>query len=162
GLSFEQFSSDYKHKFSVYTSVQTAKRESYYGGGGRILEEGDVLTPEDVLAINAYGDSDDFSVVGGVQYSYEFNEKFLLLSGAEYQFNEGIDRMPGYGRRIDQELGTVGRYAKLESKPTEEMTFLVGARYDSVNIDGRHDLDVESFEDNKSLNVFVPRVTSMY
>lgn len=162
GLSFEQFSSDYKHKFSVYTSAQTAKRESYYGGGGRILEEGDVLTPEDVLAINAYGDSDDFSVVGGVQYSYEFNEKFLLLSGAEYQFNEVKDRMPGYGRLIDQEVGTLGIYSQLEIKPTEEMTFLVGARYDNVNINGRHDLDVESFEDKKSLNVFVPRVTAMY
>lgn len=162
GLSFEQYSSDYKHKFSAYTSAQTAKRESYYGGGGRILQEDDILTPEDIMAINAYGNSEDLSVVGGVQHSYEFNEKLLLLSGSEYQFNDVQDRMPGYGRLIDQKVGTLGIYSQLEIKPTEEMTFLVGARYDNVNINGRHDLDVESFEDKKSLNVFVPRVTAMY
>lgn len=162
GLSFEQFSSDYKHKFSIYTSAQTAKRESYYGGGGRILEEGDVLTPEDILAINAYGNSEDLSVVGGLQYSYEFNEKFLLLSGSEYQMNEVQDRMSGYNRIIDQKVGTLGIYSQLEIKPTEKMTFLVGARYDNVNINGMYDLDVESFQDRKNLNVFVPRLTAMY
>lgn len=162
GLSFEQFSSDYKHKFSVYTSAQTAKRESYYGGGGRILEEGDILTPEDILAINSYGNSRDLSVVGGLQHSYEFNEKFLLLSGSEYQMNDVEDRMPGYNRFIDQKVGTLGVYSQLEIKPTEKMTFLVGARYDNVNIKGTYDLDVETFEDKKNLNVFVPRLTAMY
>lgn len=162
GLSFEKYSSDYKHKFSVYTSAQTAKRESYYGGGGRILEEGDELTPEDVLAINAYGSSDDLSVVGGLQYSYEFNEKFLLLSGSEYQMNDVQDRMPGYNRLIDQKVGTLGIYSQLEIKPTEKLTFLAGARYDNVTINGIYDLDIESFEDKKNLNVFVPRLTAMY
>lgn len=162
GLSFEKYSSDYKHKFSVYTSAQRAKRESYYGGGGRILEEGDELTPEDVLAINAYGSSDDLSVVGGLQYSYEFNEKFLLLSGSEYQMNDVQDRMPGYNRLIDQKVGTLGIYSQLEIKPTEKLTFLAGARYDNVTINGIYDLDIESFEDKKNLNVFVPRLTAMY
>ncbi len=162
GLSFEKFSSDYKHKFSIYTSAQTAKRESYYGGGGRILQEGDVLTPEDILAINAYGNSKDLSLVGGLQYSYEFNDKFLLLSGSEYQMNDVEDRMPGYNRVIDQQVGTLGIYSQLEIKPTEKMTFLVGARYDNVNIKGTYDLDVESFEDKKNISVFVPRITAMY
>lgn len=162
GLSFEKFSSDFKHKFSVYTSAQTAKRNSYYGGGGRILQDGDELTEDDILAINAYGNSEDLSIVGGVQHSYEFNEKLLLLSGSEYQFNDVQDRMPGYGRLIDQKVGTLGIYSQLEIKPTEKMTFLVGARYDNVNIKGTYDLDVESFEDKKNLNVFVPRLTAMY
>lgn len=162
GLSFEQYSSNYKHKFSVYTSAQTAKRNSYYGGGGRILQEDDILTPEDIMAINAYGNSEDLSIVGGVQHSYEFNEKLLLLSGSEYQFNDVQDRMPGYGRLIDQKVGTLGIYSQLEIKPTEKMTFLVGARYDNVNIKGTYDLDVESFEDKKNLNVFIPRLTAMY
>lgn len=162
GLSFEKYSSDYKHKFSAYTSAQTAKRESYYGGGGRILQEGDVLTPEDILAINAYGNSRDLSLVGGLQYSYEFNDKFLLLSGSEYQMNDVEDRMPGYNRLIDQKVGTLGVYSQLEIKPNEKMTFLLGARYDNVNIKGTYDLDVESFEDKKNISVFVPRITAMY
>src|SRR5690554_2778245 len=162
GLSFEKYSVDYKHKFSVYTSAQTAKRESYYGGGGRIFQEGDMLTPEDILAINAYGNSKDLSVVGGLQYSYEFNKKLLLLSGSEYQTNDVEDRMSGYNRLIDQKVRTLGIYSQLEIKPTDKMTFLVGARFDNVNINGTYDLDVESFEDKKNLNVFVPRLTAMY
>jgi len=162
GISFEQFSSDLKHKFSIYGSAQGTNRNSYYGGGGSILEEGDVLTEEDVLAINAYGKSDDLSVVGGLQYSYEFNEKLLLLAGSEYQINSVEDRMPGYNRLIDQDAQTIGAYAQLEIKPTEKWTFLVGGRYDNVNIDGLYDLDVESFKDKKSLDVFEPRVTAMY
>lgn len=162
GLSYEKYSSDYKHKYSAYISAQTAKRESYYGGGGRVLQEGDELTPEDILAINAYGNSKDLSVAGGLQYSYEFNEKFLLLSGSEYQINDVEDRMPGYNRLIEQKVGTLGLYSQLEIKPSDKMTFLVGARYDNVNINGTYDLDVESFKDKKNLNVFVPRFTAMY
>lgn len=162
GLSFEKYSQDYKQKYSVYTSAQTANRESYYGGGGRILEDDDILTPDDIIAINAYGNSKDLSVVGGVQHSYEFNKKFLLLSGSEYQMNDVQDRMPGYNRLIDQKAGTLGIYSQLEIRPTDRMTFLAGARYDNVTIKGVYDLDVESLEDKKSINVFVPRLTAMY
>ncbi len=161
-LSFEKFSNDYKQKFSIYTSAQTADRKSYYGGGGRILSEDDILTEDDILAINAYGRSEDLSLVGGTQYSYEFNEKFLLLSGAEYQYNHVKDKMPGYSRLIDQEVTTLGIYSQLEIKPTDKLTFLAGARYDNVTIEGTYDFDVESSEDNKTLNVFVPRITAMY
>src|SRR5690606_21549427 len=104
--------------------AQSANRDSYYGGGGRILEEGEVLTPEDILAINAYGNSKDISLVGGLQHSYEFNEKFLLLSGSEYQMNDVQDKMPGYNRIIEQKVGTLGVYSQLEYKPTEKFTFL--------------------------------------
>ena len=161
-LSFEQYSKDLRQKFSIYTSVQTAKRESYYGSGGRILEVGDELTENDILAINAYGNSDDLSIVGGLQYSNEFNDKFLLLSGAEYKSNDVNDEMPGYGRLIDQKVGTLGIYSQLEIKPTEKLTFLVGARYDNIDIKAMNSLDIESFNDKKNLNVFVPRITAMY
>src|SRR5690606_23031742 len=162
GASFEKYSSDFKHKYSLYTSAQKAERNSYYGGGGRILQEGEELTPEDILALNAYGNSDDISVVGGLQYSYEFNEKFLILSGSEYQFNDVQDRMPGYNRLIDQQVGTLGIYSQLEIKPTQKFTILAGGRFDNVKIDGLYDLDVESFEDYKNLSVFVPRISFMY
>lgn len=162
GVSFEKYSSDFKHKYSLYTSTQKAERNSYYGGGGRILQPGEELTPEDILALNAYGNSDDIVVVGGLQYSYEFNEKFLILSGSEYQFNDVQDRMPGYNRLIDQQVGTLGIYSQLEIKPTQKFTILAGGRFDNVNINGLYDLDVESFEDNKKLSVFVPRISLMY
>jgi len=162
GISYEQFSEDLKHKFSVYGSVQSTGRDSYYGGGGSVLEEGDVLTEDDILALNAYGKSDDLSVVGGLQYSYEFSEKLLLISGSEYQRNDVKDETPGYNRLVDQKVGTLGVYSQLEIKPTNKWTFLVGARYDNNDIDGVYNLDVESFKDKKSIGVFVPRVTAMY
>jgi outer membrane receptor for ferrienterochelin and colicins len=161
-ISYEQYSRDYKHKISVYGSAQIVNRDSYYGGGGRVIEEGDTLTEDDILAINAYGTSKDISVVGGLQYNYEISPKLNLTSGVEYVFNEVTDEMPGYGRAIDQRVGTLGTYAQLEIKPIEKLTLLLGGRLDNVNIDGLYNLEDERYESNKTLNVLVPRLSAMY
>ncbi|MCH8490839.1 MAG: TonB-dependent receptor, partial [Oceanicaulis sp.] len=130
-ISYEQYSKNYKHKFSAYGSLQHVNRNSYYGGGGRVIQEGDTLTEDDILAINAYGTSKDISVVGGLQYNYEISKKFMLTSGMEYIYNDVTDEMPGYGRAIDQQVGTLGTYAQLEIKPTDKLTFLLGGRFDN-------------------------------
>ncbi len=161
-LSFEQYSKDYKHKFALYSSAQFVNRDSYYGGGGRVLTPEDTITPEDILAINAYGKSNDVSLVNGLQYAYEMNKKVLLTLGSEYQYNDVLDEMPGYGREIDQQVGTLGNYGQIEWKPNEKITLLGGGRYDLVNIKGRYDLQEEAFEEQKTLNVFVPRLSMMY
>lgn len=162
-ISFEQYSVDLKHKFSVYGSAQFVKRDSYYGAGGRVLTENDtILTPDDITAINAYGKSKDVSTVGGLQYNYEINQKFNLTTGAEYQYNDVVDEMPGYNRLIDQQVSTIGTYAQLEIKPIEKLTFLVGGRYDYIDIEGVYELDTENLEDSNSFDVFVPRVSAMY
>ncbi len=163
GFSFEQYSNDYKHKFSVYSSIQDTKRKSYYGGGGRVLEKpGEALTQSDIDALNAYGRSKDLSSASGLQYSYDINEMFTLSAGAEYQYNEVNDKMPGYNRSIDQTVNTLGSYAQLEIKPIEPLTLLVGGRYDRVAIDGEYKFDKENLETDKTLNVFVPRASVMY
>lgn len=161
-ISFEQYSKDLKHKFSVYGSVQSVDRESYYGGGGRVLGEGDVFNEDDLAALNAYGTSRDISGVGGVQYNYEINDKIMLTTGMEYTYNDVRDEMPGYGRVIDQQVGTLGSYAQLEIKPMERLTLLLGGRYDNVVIDGIYDLAEEKFESERTLNVLVPRLSAMY
>jgi len=161
-LSFEQTSSDLKHNFSVFTSAQTAQRDSYYGGGGRILQPGDELLEEDIAAINAYGNSKDIAFVAGGNYGYEFNENYNILAGFDYNFNQVEDKMPGYNRLINQKVGTLGFYGQLEMKPVDKFTFLVGARFDQVKIDGLYDFDIETSRDDKSLNAFVPRITAMY
>ncbi|WP_177763199.1 TonB-dependent receptor [Flavobacterium sp. I3-2] len=161
-ISFEQASADLKHKFSVFSSAQTANRDSYYGGGGRILEIGDQLTEQDITAINAYGNSNDISIVTGANYGYEINNKYNILAGVDYNFNQVEDKMPGYNRSIDQKVGTLGFYGQIEMMPLEKFTFLVGARYDYVNINGRYDFDIEKSDDQKTLNAFVPRITAMY
>jgi len=160
--SYEHLSKSLKHKISVYGSMQAVDRDSYYGGGGRVIEEGDTLTPDDILAINAYGTSRDISLVGGMQYNYEANKKLLFILGSEYIFNDVQDEMPGYSRLIDQTVGTIGNYAQVEYKPFQKLTLLAGARFDHVDISGNYDLGTERFENDRNLSVVVPRLSAMY
>lgn len=146
----------------MYGSLQHVERASYYGGGGRVIGEAGVLTPDDVLAINAYGNSEDVSTVSGFQYNYFVNQMFTLTAGSEFIYNNVIDEMPGYGRIIDQQVGTWGTFAELEITPVEKLTFLIGGRFDQLNINGSYDLEGENFDNYENLNVFVPRISAMY
>jgi len=161
-LSYEHFSKDYKHKVSLYTSATHVNRQSYYGGGGRVLRPQDTLTAADLIAINAYGQSEDISLVGGAQYAYEITDAWMLTAGGEYQYNDVLDEMPGYNRQIDQQVSTLGTYAQLQWQPTEKWSFLLGGRYDHLNIDGLYALDQETFTNERDFGVFVPRATAMY
>lgn len=160
-LSYELFFDDYRHKLSLYSSAQKTSRDSYYGGGGRVLQPGDSLTASDVLAINAYGASEDVSTVGGIRHSFKVNAKMDLYAGTEFQYNSVTDRMPGYGRQIDQDVGVWGSFAQVELRPLERISFLVGGRYDLVNIDGLYNFEGESFINDQSLGAFVPRAALM-
>jgi outer membrane receptor for ferrienterochelin and colicins len=161
-ISYERFSRNLKHKWSVYSSITQVERQSYYGGGGRVLGPDDPFTADDLLAINAYGESGDISLTNGLQYAYEFSDAWLLTAGAEFQFNEVLDEMPGYHRQIDQRVSTLGSYGQLEWKPADRWSFLLGARYDQSRIRGVYELDVERFTNDRDFGVFVPRLTAMY
>jgi len=161
-ISYEQYSKNLNHKISLYGSMQAVDRDSYYGGGGRLLTLDDEFTEDDILAINAYGVSEDISIVGGLQYFYKFNNDMNITAGSEYQYNDVKDRMPGYERLIDQQVGTIGTYAQLELKPIEKLTLLLGGRYDRVTINGLYDLKDETFLNERNLDVFVPRISAMY
>ncbi|MEM9052205.1 MAG: TonB-dependent receptor [Bacteroidota bacterium] len=169
-LSYELFFDDYRQKISLYASGQQTDRGSYYGGGGRVLQFGDSLTESDILAINAYGTSEDVSLVGGARYTFEFNSKMQLYAGSEFQYNSVTDLMPGYGRSILQDVGVWGSFAQLELRPMEKLSVIAGGRFDLVNIDG--DYNFASAESNASVNdqyvneeqlgVFVSRASVMY
>ena len=161
-ISFEQYSKDKKHKYSLYGSAQKVERDSYYGAGGRILTDRDTLTHSDILALNAYGRAEDISVVGGLQYNYEIHKNILLTAGTEYTFNDVQDEMPGYGRKIDQQVGTSGTYAQFEIHPFDRFTLLLGGRYDRIHINGVYDLAEDQFNDSKTLNVMVPRISALF
>lgn len=162
-ISFEQYSEDFKHKFSVYGSGQWVERQSYYGAGGRILGPADTLiTQDDILAINAYGRSRDYSMVGGLQYVFDINPQWMLTAGVEYTYNDVRDAMPGYGRFIDQQVGVMGNYAQLQYKPAERWTILAGGRLDVLDIQGVYDLADERFENSERFAAFVPRLSAMY
>lgn len=161
-LSYEQFLPNKRHKFSLYAALQSTQRDSYYGAGGRVIPAGEAFTEDDLIALNAYGNSQDLSLTQGLQYSFEISEIYSLIAGSEYQFNRVKDRMPGYRRAITQQVATLGSYAQLEIRPSERLSFLLSGRYDYLNIEGQYDLEAENLENNRKIGVFVPRITMMY
>lgn len=161
-FSYDFRSQNEKHSLLTYGSLQHVNRSSYYGGGGRVIAEGDTLTPEDVLALNAYGFSTDLSAVCGAQYNYDINPVFSMTLGSEYTLNDVLDEMPGYQRLIDQHISTWGNFAELQIKPIKKLTFLFGGRFDQLSIEGKYDLAEKPFSNNQTINVFIPRVSAMY
>lgn len=156
GLTYDQYSKDYKQKFSLYGSAQGTVRESYYGGlaGGRTLQ--DSLT-----AANAYGHTDDFSLVAGAQYTKNF-ENDVITTGIEHQHYNTTDKIPGYNRVVDQLSNSLGVYAQYEWKPIKAFTALIGARFDYIDVTGFYSLKQFSRRSDVSTSSFSPRLTLLY
>jgi outer membrane receptor for ferrienterochelin and colicins len=161
-LSYEKFSANLKHKWSFYASGQRIERNSYYGGGGRILSPSDSLLPSDVLAINAYGNTQDFTAVSGLQYFFEPSRYFRWLLGGEYQYNGVQDQMPGYKRAISQSAATAGAFTQLQYRPLEKLTLAAGARLDITYLKGNYNFEAASFKTTLALIIPVPKLSVMY
>lgn len=161
-LSLEHHSADYRHRFAVYGASQWIDRGSYYGQGGRVLAAGDSLTEADLSALNAYGEADDLSLSVGWQYAFDLSEHVQITAGMEGQSQEVVDRMPGYRRSIEQSVYTLGHYLQAQLKPSEQLTLLAGGRFDLLQIDGSSQLGDFTGENQRRLQVFVPRLTALY
>lgn len=122
GVSFDGSTSDRKHRYSVYASLQNTDRKSYYGGG---------KDP------NAYGTTHDLTAVTGAQYSYNCPKMFFmpaeLTLGAEYSFDGLSDRSKGYDIHTDQKVHIVSGYLQNEWK-TARWGFLIGGRIDKHSL----------------------------
>ncbi|KAB1064527.1 TonB-dependent receptor [Salibacter halophilus] len=162
GLSYERFSKSYEHKISIYGSGQLTNRDSYYGAGGRVIGNNDTLTESDLLAINAYGNSNDIAAVGGAQYTFDPNDQWMIIAGSEYQYNNVEDNMPGYNREINQTVGTIGNYGQIQYNPISKLAILAGARYDIININGDYNFNGYLLDNTENLNVLVPRLSVKY
>lgn len=157
GVTYDLWARDYQDNFSIYSSLQTTKRESYYGGlgGGRTAEDS-------LLAINAYGTTDDLALVAGIQYIRYIGNSDVLTVGIENQLSDTRDEIAGYNRLVDQRVNTLGFFGQYEWQVTDRFTALLGARYDASNVDGRYRVgDVNSASDVQ-IGVFSPRVTLLY
>ena len=122
GVSFDQFWDEYKHKLSVFGSVQHTDRDSYYGA------------QRDTAA---YGKTTDLTWVAGAMYVGNY-ERFLFApstftSGMEYQHNALHDRMLGYGRDMQQDVRIASAFVQNEWK-LSEFTLLAGGRMDKHNL----------------------------
>lgn len=122
GLKFDLYSSDYKHRLSVFTSAQNTDRDSYYGTG------------QDP---NAYGKTTDLTFMAGTQYSYSFDKLLFmpsdLTAGLEYNYDHLNDEMVGYNRYTDQKVYIESLFLQNEWK-NKKWSFLIGARMDKHNM----------------------------
>jgi outer membrane receptor for ferrienterochelin and colicins len=122
GVKYDIFSKNYKHKVNLFTSAQYIERSSYYGA---------------MFDLNAYGKTDDLSVVSGIQYTYSIDTLFFmpatLTVGAEYSFNNLNDQALGYNRLLKQNIDTKSAYIQNEWK-NRALSLLIGTRVDKHNL----------------------------
>jgi len=122
GISYDLFLNEYKHKISVYSSVQHIDRNSYYGAQRN----------ED-----AYGKTKDLTFVAGGMYVGHFDKILFapstLTLGTEYQNNSMHDVMLGYNRDMKQDIRIAGGFFQNEWN-VNKVTLLVGARLDKHNL----------------------------
>lgn len=122
GLTYDVFFNEYKHKLSVYGSVQHTDRNSYYGAG---------------KALNAYGKTNDLTAVGGAMYVGNFDKVLFspatFTGGLEYQYNYLHDIMTGYNRDLKQDVKVASAYAQNEWK-MDKFILLAGFRLDKHNL----------------------------
>lgn len=161
-LAWEYRNPNQKERFSVYSSLRHISRASYYGAGGRVLTPLDTLTPTDFLAMNAYGNTADWSLAQGFQWNRTLNASWRLVAGAEWQWMKVKDEMLGYQRIIDQQSSNLGQYAQLQWEPGKSWTILVGGRLDAVNFSGVSRLgSFTSFPSDRQW-IAVPRLSVLY
>lgn len=161
-ISYETQSKNRVHSLAIYSAGQAVFRSSYYGSGGRVLSQGDSLTETDLIALNAYGMSDDLSLVGGLQYVFNPVKRFQLIAGSEMQINQVSDLMSGYNRRTDQKVETLGSYLQCEWTPHSRLTLIFGGRLDLIHIEGKYKTGNEVLDQRKALCVPIPRLTGLF
>lgn len=136
GMSYDLAWKEYKHKISVYGSIQHTDRNSYYGAQ---------------MNANAYGKTKDLTWVLGATYTGNMNNCLFapatFTGGLEYQDNSLHDVMTGYGRDMQQDVRIGGGFIQNEWK-MRQFILLVGARLDKHNL-----------IDNP---IFSPRVNLLY
>nr|WP_231496740.1 TonB-dependent receptor [Prevotella sp. 10(H)] len=139
-LKYDIFSSDTKHRFSIYTAAQDTKRKSYYGGGepvSTIMTDDNLSDAEKLEAIegrmNSYGRTKDFTYSIGGQYSYDFDKLLFmpssLTAGLEYTSDDLEDKSGYRENTIEQKVDTKSAFAQNEWKDAK-WSFLLGGRLD--------------------------------
>lgn len=122
GISYDQYWREYKHKLSVYGSIQHTDRNSYYGAQ---------MNPD------AYGKTKDLTWVGGAMYVGNMDNCLFspatFTGGLEYQENSLHDLMLGYHRDMRQDVRIASAFVQNEWK-MKLFTLLAGLRMDKHNL----------------------------
>lgn len=122
GASYDLSWKEYKHKISVYGSIQHTDRNSYYGAQ---------------RDLNAYGKTTDLTWVVGAMYIGNMKKCLFapatFTGGVEYQDNSMHDIMTGYGRDMQQDVRIAGTFIQNEWK-MKQFILLIGGRLDKHNL----------------------------
>ncbi|MFC2187376.1 TonB-dependent receptor plug domain-containing protein [Fulvivirgaceae bacterium LMO-SS25] len=162
-----KFFADQHFKLSTFTAWQYVDRASYYGSGGNenvLRKEGlsEIEIAESIAdADNFFGNTYDLSGQIGVQGLYD-KGKNSLITGLEWQLNKVNDRMPGYERRINQQINGAAAFSQWEYRITPKLTSVIGGRLDYLQIDGGYDLGASSLETEQNIWTFNPRANMAY
>lgn len=127
GLSYEAYSKDYSQKMSIYMAGQSIGRDSYYGA------EQDP---------NAYGHTQQNTLIGGMQYSQDFEKMIFSESTLTTGFEVNVDELKDEklsatnSERLlinDQNIANIGFYAQNQWNKGRTR-FLLGLRADKHNL----------------------------
>ena len=157
GLDYEINSEDQTKNVSIYSSVSSTNRDSYYGGlgGGR-------TAADSTLANNAFGNTKDLALSNGIKYTKRYNENNNLILGGEFNLNDTEDEIQGYNRLIDQNVTNYGVYAQYNHIFFDRLTALLGIRLDHVVVDGLYEVQDISRTVDLDQTAVSPRVTFAY
>lgn len=161
-ITYERFFRDYD-LLSVYGSVQSLKRDSYYGAN---------------QSLNNYGYSESLTYNIGAQYKALFGDKASLVTGVEHTGDYLTDKKLGYPDIdnaviqndsivsiphtsntliADQSLQTFGAFAQYDIR-ISRLKISAGLRYDNYRITDLADANNEA----TSGNVLSPRLSLLY
>ncbi len=122
GVTYDKGWRGYKHKLSLFASVQHIDRNSYYGAQ---------RDP------NAYGKTDDLTWIAGATYTGQIDNCLfspsVFTSGIEYQENKLHDIMTGYKRDMKQDVRIASFFAQNEWD-MNLFSLLMGLRVDKHNL----------------------------
>jgi len=156
GVTYDQWNFSETGKWSFYASTQSTNRDSYYGGLGGSTDLDDFE-----LAINSYGFTEDFSLIGGLQYNHYFKRDILTV-GIENQSYNTKDEVAGFNRLVDQKVNTTGVFSQYEWKPNNALTALLGTRYDRSYVNGKYRIGNKNTISDVNLGVISPRLSVLY
>ncbi|MCH3970121.1 MAG: TonB-dependent receptor [Prevotella sp.] len=131
GLNFDLYSPVTENHLNTYLSFQNTDRKSYYGGIG------DGSAESVATALKSYGKTHDITVIGGSQYTINFNKLLfmpsVLTTGLEYNFDGLQDHALGYGTCTKQYVNIYSALLQNEWK-TDQWGFLLGGRFDKHSL----------------------------
>lgn len=121
GFNYEHQLKDRESSFSIYGSAQNTKRTHYTG----------------IDQIDAWGNTKNYSVQGGLQYNYTSNNflngRNILTAGFENQYEYTFDEIKAYDYLIDQNVNLFGAFLQSDWEVTDKFTVLSGLRLNKSN-----------------------------